>query len=324
MLTSCPKCSLMLVVTAADLRAAHGHVRCGRCRSVFNALESLAESTSELRPEVAAPAGAAPLLPDASQPDMREQTSEFAVPSAEDQLPHEQPVEPTAPETTDETIEADASALEAQPLEAAPDPVLSPHPPPAQPAAEAASSELEPPAEFALDTSEARHTGAWLAGAFVLALLLAGQIVNHYRGSLATLPSIGAPLRTFYGALGIPVHPLWNVHDYDARQLGAAVNGTDPHQITVRASIANMGRWPLPLPLLRVTLQNRYGRTVSARDIAPQDYLPASSNPAAMLAAGQRVDATVSFVSPGPQAVGFEIDTCLREAGSVVCTHGRQ
>ena len=321
MLTACPKCNLMLVVTAADLRAAQGHVRCGRCRSVFNALESLAESPPETHPQTAAPhasEGVTPHLPDAIHPYVEEQASEPAAPSAENQLAPEEAVEDTAHETADETIEADAIVLEEPAPEQALEAVLSPDSPPAEPAA----AELEPPAEFALDTSEARHTGAWLAGALVLALLLAGQVVNHYRGSLATLPSIGPSLRAFYGALGIPVEPLWNVHAYDARQLGAAVSGTNPSQITVRASIANMGRWPLPLPLLRVTLQDSYGRTIAARDVTPRDYLAASSNPASMLDSGQRVDATVTFVKPGPQASGFEIDTCLREAGSVVCTHG--
>ncbi len=321
MLTACPKCNLMLVVTAADLRAAQGHVRCGRCRSVFNALESLAESPPEAKPEAAAPHASeviAPHLPDAIHPYAQEQACEPAALSAENHLAQEEAFEDTAHETADETIEADAIVLEEPAPVLAPEAVLSPDPPPAEPAA----AELEPPAEFALDTSEAPHTGAWLAGALVLALLLAGQIVNHYRGSLATLPSIGPSLRAFYGALGIPVDPLWNVHAYDARQLGAAVSGTNPPQITVRASIANMGRWPLPLPLLRVALENSYGRTIAARDVTPQGYLPASSNPESMLDSGQRVDATVTFVKPGPQAIGFEIDTCLREAGSVVCTHG--
>ncbi len=331
--TACPKCNLMLVVTAADLRAAQGHVRCGRCRSVFNALESLAESPTESPTESTPPRSSEAKAPDASEvilphladtlrPHMQEQTSELAVPSAEDQLPHEEAFEGTARQTTDETIEADALALEELPSEQVPASALSPRPSRLEAPSEPASPELEPPAEFVLETAESRHTGAWLAGALVLALLLAGQAVNHYRGSLATLPSIGPPLRAFYGALGIPVSPLWNVHAYDARQLGATVSGSHPHQITVRASIANMGRWPLPLPLLRITLQDRYGRTIAARDVAPRDYVPASSHPASMLAAGQRVDATITFVSPGPQAIGFEIDTCLREAGSMVCTHG--
>src|SRR6186713_2689310 len=43
MFTVCPKCSLTLVVTAADLRVSQGYVRCGRCSNVFNALSRLSE-----------------------------------------------------------------------------------------------------------------------------------------------------------------------------------------------------------------------------------------------------------------------------------------
>ena len=56
MFTVCPKCSLKLSVTAADLRVAQGFVRCGRCSSVFNALAGLTDeqqsalAAEELRP----------------------------------------------------------------------------------------------------------------------------------------------------------------------------------------------------------------------------------------------------------------------------------
>src|SRR5258708_15986786 len=79
MLTVCPKCALSLVVTAEDLRVAHGYVRCGRCSSVFNALARLSEerqppeaaeaaapaSTGSPPAETAPPAAAAPYPPDA-------------------------------------------------------------------------------------------------------------------------------------------------------------------------------------------------------------------------------------------------------------------
>src|SRR2546430_15263146 len=56
MFTVCPKCALPLVVTAADLRAAQGYVRCGRCSSVCNALARLVEDrTSAAAIEVSAP-----------------------------------------------------------------------------------------------------------------------------------------------------------------------------------------------------------------------------------------------------------------------------
>jgi len=43
MFTTCPNCTLTLALTANDLRVGQGHVRCGRCGRVFNALISLSE-----------------------------------------------------------------------------------------------------------------------------------------------------------------------------------------------------------------------------------------------------------------------------------------
>jgi hypothetical protein len=84
-----------------------------------------------------------------------------------------------------------------------------------------------------------------------------------------------------------------------------------------------------------VTLQDRFGNRIAARDVPPRDYLPSSVAPGLLLAAGSRVDATLVFVDPGPQAVGFEIDACLPLAGAhtparaglsqtaeVACAHG--
>ncbi len=339
MYTVCPKCGLMLVVTAADLRAAQGHVRCGRCRSVFNALESLSESPPQESPStpsappphsVAAPEP--PAMPSKPVPAMAEhaapepmaqepQTADdvwFELEAAAQEPPPqvEEPAaiaaqEPAAVQQAEEPSPGPAAAA----LQSAPQPARHDAPLPAEEPAPG-------PAAFELETADEPRTGRWLLGAFVLLLVLAGQLVNHYRGTLATVPSVGRTVRAFYGALGIPVVPLWNVRAYEARQLGATVSGHDPHQITVRASIANRGHWPLPLPLLRVTLQDRYGRTIAARDVPPRDYLANAASASAMLPAGGRIDATVAFVNPGPQAIGFEIDACLREGAAVVCAHG--
>ena len=351
MFTVCPKCGLMLVVTAADLRAAQGHVRCGRCRSVFNALESLAEPPPQDGAAADRSAAAAPPPEPAAVAETVQESPpgdfEWIEPEREPQWTpepeaglHAHPPaletqtrpEPLAPQREEEVEEKDAVRPapqhrdEGTVLQAPQPPVAPPDEPltadgPHEAAAGASPLTEEPPHEFQLETPQ-RHTGAWFAGALVLLLVLAGQAVNHYRGVLATMPSVGAKLLAVYGALGIPVVPLWNVHAYQARQLGATVSGSDPHQITVRASVANDGPWPLPLPLLRVTLQDRYGRTIAARDVRPSDYLTRGSSDGSMLASGERIDATVAFVNPGSQAVGFEIDACLREGSRVVCAHG--
>ncbi len=345
MFTVCPKCELMLIVTAADLRAAQGHVRCGRCRGVFNALESLAETTPQETPAAPAPAPTPAHSSEATEPSASEATGEL--PRLAPGQAESPPVEAPQIEMTHEVwVEPDASpaeeALEAATADAADcDAELEPPPPwDAQISARAAATPPPPveptlrdtpdvaaeapsaPAEFELERPRRPHTAGWLAGALVLALVLAGQLTNHYRGTLATLPSIGPTVRAFYGALGIPVVPLWNVRAYEARQLGASVSSSHPHWIVVRASIANRGRWPLPLPLLRVMLQDRYGRTIAARDVPPRQYLPDSAPPTMNLPPGARIDARVTFRNPGPQAIGFEIDACLREGANILCAHG--
>lgn len=338
MYTACPKCSLMLVVTTADLRAAQGHVRCGRCRSVFNALESL----SETAPQETAPAPVSAPPPSAPSPQ---------VPPPRDAATEHQPLarhrEPQVETPDEDWVGPDAAPADREPdvdvQEAptghAPAPAPKPLPEPGLevhahtapgPSLEPrlgsepqpADDSLTPPADFELEPARERRSRGWFLGALLLVLLLAGQLINQYRGTLATLPSIGPTVRTFYGVLGIPVVPRWNVRGYEARQLGATVSGSTPRRITVQASIANRGRWPLPLPLLRVTLQDRYGRTIAARDVPPHGYLSPAPVASAMLPPGGRVDATVTFVNPGPQAIGFEIDACLREGASVVCAHG--
>ncbi len=102
------------------------------------------------------------------------------------------------------------------------------------------------------------------------------------------------------------------------RQLGASGDPAGNGLITVRASIKNGASQPQPLPLLRVTLQDRFGNRIAARDVAPKGYLPSAMPETSFLSAGQRIDAQMGFADPGPNAVGFEIDACLPAAAGVI------
>lgn len=322
MFTVCPKCALTLAVTTADLRIAQGYVRCGRCLNVFNALARLSEERS-----AAAPAPNAG-TPAAASPQVASPPPEPAAPST------------TADDTGEIEVELDASILvtsvqapaaitgaetDAHPSDSA----VRPERDAGSGAAESASSEQtntarqNPDGAFELGTRRTRAGLGWKVGAGALAIVLALQIANHYRDALAASPALGGPVTTVYSALGVKLAPRWNLHAYDVRQLGASMAGATAGEIVVRASVKNSGSRAQPLPLLRVTLQDRFGNRIAARDVPPGDYLPSSVASTALLAAGSRVDATMLFVDPGPQAVGFEIDACLREqSGGVDCAHG--
>ena len=185
------------------------------------------------------------------------------------------------------------------------------------------SLELEPPSRISrLAQMVTDSPTLWTGGVCAMVVLLAAQVVNHYRDDLAATPQFNKPITALYAAFGVKLTPHWDLRVYDVRQLGASVDAQSAGQIMVRASVKNGGRQAQPMPLLRVTLQDRFGNRIAARDVAPGNYLPRAIPAASFLSAGQRIDAEMAFVDPGANAVGFEIDACLpAAAGGITCAN---
>jgi Protein of unknown function (DUF3426) len=208
--------------------------------------------------------------------------------------------------------------------QAQPSPRPLPAPAEATAAVDLETEESELAAEHAADRPplERLRPHAWTAGAALALLVLAVQIVNHNRDELATSARFNRPLTALYASLGVQLAPHWDLHAYDVRQLGASVDAAGAGLITVRASIKNAASQPQPLPLLRVTLQDRFGNRIAARDVAPRFYVPRAMPSSSFLSGGQRIDAEMAFVDPGANAVGFEIDACLpASGGGVACAN---
>jgi len=179
----------------------------------------------------------------------------------------------------------------------------------------AEESEPEDQAEFGDTTvlkERAVHYG-WRVGAAVLGLMLVAQFVHHDRHDLVRRPTIGPILQRVYAALGLELTPEWNLKAYEVRQWGAAAPPGAQGTLRVRASVVNTADHPQPLPLLRLSLADLAGARVGVRDFEPREYLPKAAKDDRMLDAGRRVDAEVVIVDPGKDAVGFEIDVCLRD-----------
>jgi predicted Zn finger-like uncharacterized protein len=165
---------------------------------------------------------------------------------------------------------------------------------------------------------------AWqsIAGAAALALLFVFQILHHNRQSLALSPSFGAVASTVYGWFGVTLVPRWDLTAYSVKQLGAEAEGGDGNRLRVRLSLQNESARVQPLPLLRLTLQDRYGNAVATRDLEPAEYLPKRAASQRLLEPDQRIDAELHVIDPGKAAIGFEIDACLRAAsGSIGCAN---
>ncbi len=148
---------------------------------------------------------------------------------------------------------------------------------------------------------------AWLTVAIVLAALLIFQIIRDNGGWLS------AHAHLLGGSA-----PAASLSAYQLRQWGVTGDPGAKGTLRVRASIMNTAGQLQPYPLLRVTLANRFGTRVGAREFEPAEY--AGKPTARMLAPGERVDATLDILDPGKDAEGFEIDVCVRSIDQkVIC-----
>lgn len=311
MLTQCPQCRTVFRAAPTQLRTAAGRVRCGQCNHVFDAMHA---------GEAPAPAGAEPQTTadqhaPGPQPDPLEDTAEHEI------LDLEVESTPFIEITMEgERVEIDGEdlpiELTADEPDGAADFIL--------PSGTRVSFDADPPREdpplpSALQSSPRRHRGLlWGAGSALLALAVLAQAVHFNREVLVRHPLLGNAVARVYERFGADLSPRWDLLAYELRQWGASADAQNGGTLHVRASLFNNAPHPQPYPLLRLTLQDRFGGQVGARDLTPGEYLPAP--PDQLLGAGQRIDAQITIVDPGEDAVGFEIDVCLqRRDGGVVC-----
>lgn len=121
MLTRCPTCTTTFRVTPEQLKARLGRVRCGQCRSVFNALDSLVEETSAIPSTIPAPPPA---------PFANNGTEPVSAPALEQEqaAPATSPVpEPAAADTAAVQDEEDTTPFLTTPLPYEPATVAEPH-----------------------------------------------------------------------------------------------------------------------------------------------------------------------------------------------------
>jgi predicted Zn finger-like uncharacterized protein len=160
---------------------------------------------------------------------------------------------------------------------------------------------------------------AWKAAAAALMLLLLAQVAHHHRQRLVANSWAERPLRAAYALFGAKLEPRWNLKAYDLRQLGGEAQPGNAARIVLRATVQNRASSSQPPPMIRVTLQDRFGNALSTTAVAPQDYLRGSAP--SRIGPDQRLDAELTLEDPNRQAVGFELDACLPDgAGRLHCS----
>ena len=311
--TRCPACQTAFRVKPEQLRARQGKVRCGKCQTVFNALDSLAyradspppaAPSPEPGPEapVAAPEApiAALLVTEEAWPETP--PAEVAEPPA---APEEAAEPPAAPE---EVAEPPAAPEEAAEPPAAPEEVAEPEepapapeqPPPEEPrflpeeAVEAPAHEGEPaPAPRRMGTA------LWSLAIAVALLAVAAQSLYVFRAQLAMRhPEWRPQLEEWCGRLGCEV-PLPRQADLIAIETSELHPDPERNNLLVlQAVIRNRAGVAQAYPHLELTLTDTREQPLVRRIFAPADYLPPGTDVRSGLAANR--DATVNlWLDPG-------------------------
>ena len=142
---------------------------------------------------------------------------------------------------------------------------------------------------------------------------------------LATHPALTEPLQRLYAALGLPLWPAWDLRAYAPRNAEAVADRSSPGALDILARIAVVGTEPVGLPLVRVTLRDRFSQPIGTRVFSPAEYLARNPRPREPVIPGTLIPVEISLKDPGADALGFDVDICLmNRRDGIVCRSERE
>lgn len=309
MKTCCPSCQTVFRVTSEQIRARAGKVRCGQCRTVFNAIDGLLDDDAPptpIAPDQTAVATAAELATDAAAVTIRRPwQAPTHRPTVENDLALPPVPDPVDVRPADRLLESAPGASE---------PGL-------------ANAE-EPAVEGLARPRETLAYGRWLEGlmgrpalpadramtkpyatvALLLAVMLACQWVFHFRVAIALgLPGLRPVLAALSDALGadmpLPRHSEWVSIETSELQ-------TDPGRhklLALQATLRNRAAYAQAYPALELTLTDTHDKVVARRVLQPDEYLPPSGLPDESFAAHADLELRLWLEASGINAAGYRL-----------------
>lgn len=270
MFTRCPHCDTVFRITEEQLSAAGGRVRCGRCRRVFDAGESLTEA----------------LEPLALEPSEATAASAGDTPGAAPEAPAE-----TAAQT------AETGGVEAEP---APADVTPDAPAAATPAA------IADDLQGLLSPARRRHGLLWAALIVALALLLAGQYVWFMRDRLAQSPRYRPWIERLCEQFGCRVQLRKDLTKLRLLSRDVMIDPGNHGTLLVNATMVNTAAFAQAYPVLEITLSNARGERTAMRRFQPEEYLPQGTNIMSGMPPDTPIDIHLKLVNPDGDIASYQ------------------
>jgi predicted Zn finger-like uncharacterized protein len=294
LITRCPLCQTAFRVTAAQLDAAAGLVRCGACNHVFEAGRQLvaAEPTLNLPPGLMKSSPAPAGIDESYIRELLREGPETHAPAC---APADVPAPATDTDEAGSATAAEASRAGADDEAARADAQL-----PAAPPFARAPIEIGTPA-----AAPARRRVGWLLGCVAAALALLAQLAWQDRDRLLRDPHWRPRLETACALLGCT---LARPHDTALIRSDGLVIRPAPGRadvLLVDALISNLAAYPQPWPQLEIVFSDMQGRALAGRVFTPAEYLPGA--PRGDMPVRQAVAVHLEIRDPGANATNYRL-----------------
>lgn len=277
MLTRCPACETRFRVTAEQLKARSGRVRCGECQHIFNALDSLIEEPMVVVPPAVAesPQSLAPSMATAeAEPAEHPETKTDAV-SPEPSFP------PVSEKEQPEDIPASSqSEIEGPPIPepfavAEPEPVelVTTEPETVEPiAAEPAAPDWS---ETFPEPPPPPRRWPWVIGSLVALAAIGLQAALAFRVELAVLsPEIKPTLVALCDIADCEVGLPTKVALVSIEASDLVPDKEHAGRLALTTTLKNRAPFPQQFPHLELTLTDTADKAIARKVMAPADYLP--------------------------------------------------
>jgi predicted Zn finger-like uncharacterized protein len=299
MKTRCPNCQTVFRITSEQLTARAGRVRCGHCRKVFNALDSLLEDHKEIKERHPDPAPAS--LPADTADTRAEPVSTVVSAHADVRVPPK--VSRTLRQTPLSSPVHEPKMREVEESEWPPADEM-PYFSAGAPSIEIQSIETQARVKavgliIPRDTTEIPGYSKWDEGVMAppivissenpvrwpfrlaaagLALALAGQALFHFRGELAvSTPSLRPALEKFSLVLGAALPLPRHTEQVSIETSDLQIDPARGNLLVMNATLRNKAPYGQAYPSLEFSLTDTQDTVIARRVFAPQDYLPAKT-----------------------------------------------
>ncbi|HET9836479.1 MAG TPA: zinc-ribbon and DUF3426 domain-containing protein [Rhodanobacteraceae bacterium] len=150
------------------------------------------------------------------------------------------------------------------------------------------------------------HTGRWIGGCAILALLLAAQLAWANRVALADNPGTRPLLAHACALLRCALPPKQDISKLTLLSRDIRPHPSVPGALIISATLRNDAGFTQPYPPIRIALSDLDGNEVAMRRFRPTEYVSDPKTRAAGLAPGATIAVAFEVKDPGRNAVAFE------------------